>query len=313
MQTRAVSPARRQPRTARSWPAFERSLATAIASLDREFLVLDVKGTGLYVQVHAKAREGLRAEAVSNAWLSERDRLDPDRAAALTDLGWSPPTQGPEDTIVKGGSPNHFRDYPAPVPEGQVARLLVLTLSGPFHVRGPSGLAYRAFAASGGELQLPALGLAQRPAVPRREGQPARGPAPEPAEASVRRAVLAELRSGTADPDVDFDEDGDAVLDIDDVRCCVRVISNPLVVRVWSALDLEIPPDSDLLARIHEVNAQLYLARIIVLDAQAFVSADLPAAPFVPEHLRAALAAVGELAPAIDRALRAGAVEETKA
>lgn len=317
MHARGVPAPRKQPRSPRprSWPAFERTLATTIGSLDREFLVLDVKGTGRYVQVHARAREGLRAEAVSNAWLAERDRLDPDRLASLAALGWSPPTEAPAEQRGGGGSPNHHRDFPAPIAADEVAHLLVETLSGPFGARGPGGLAYRAFAASGGELQLPALGLMQRPAVARRDRRrPARAPEPEPAEARVRRAVLAELRGGTGAEELEFDRDGDAILDVEGVRCCVRVIPSPLVVRVYAALELEIPPGSELSARVHELNAQLFLARIVVTaDEHAFVSADLPAAPFLPEHLRAALEAVAELAPAVERALRAGPAEETQA
>lgn len=295
MIPRRASPTRA---STRSWSAFEQVLTPTLTALDREILILEVKGTSLYVQVMA-TRRTMRAEAVSNAWLPKRERLDSTRIAALSALGWSSPTEQPGDEHVPKGSPNYSREFPMPAAAREVARLLIETLSGPFRVSTPDGLSYHAFRRSGGDVDLPALGLARRADPSERDSGAAAARAPL---LRLRRQVLAELRRGTGDAKLTLAEDDCAATDMDGSLCWVGVIPAPLAVRAWTKLP-GISATLRVKARIHQLNAELVLVRAIVAGRGVFASVDLPGAPFRPEHLRVALRLVAEAAPAIAKRL----------
>ena len=63
-----------------SWPAFTRALAETLAVLeDTQYLILDRKPAGIYVQVTAE-NAGLRIEAISNHYLEGVERCPRDFA-----------------------------------------------------------------------------------------------------------------------------------------------------------------------------------------------------------------------------------------
>ena len=80
-----------------SWPAFTRALAETLAVLEeKQFLILERKRPGAYVQVAARDDGGLRIEAVSNHYLQGDDQLDRARIRRLRALGWLAPTYVPD-------------------------------------------------------------------------------------------------------------------------------------------------------------------------------------------------------------------------
>lgn len=102
-----------------AWEEFETLLSDRIGELEADDQLLlelagreDLDGAAPYVQIGAwNAREGvaLRCEAVSNHFLHARWRLTEEQQQALVDLGFDPPTGGP-DSEEAGGSPNFFVD-----------------------------------------------------------------------------------------------------------------------------------------------------------------------------------------------------------
>lgn len=237
MRARLPAPTHEVPATARSapsWASFESNLAAVLSSLDGEFLVLDVRGSSLYVQVGA-TRRGLRCETVSNAFLPPDARLDDGRVQQLLALGWRPPTAPPGAPRRRDAStpPNFHRDFEAPAPSATAARLLVRTLAEVHGVPGPDRLTYMSSDGEGHEILLPSLGIERRaaPAAPRRPRRT--GTSPARRERSVRRRVLEHLRAGTGDDSLELAAREVAWVRVGDASVAVRVLPDPLSVRVY--------------------------------------------------------------------------------
>jgi len=153
----------RLPRAApvdRSWAGFEARLAAALRCLPvDQFLILSTQPATqddpiYYVQFAQGGPSGLRAEAVSNAYLLPAGQLSPSQEAALASAGWQAPyarAERPE---------NYNRQWPMPAPFTDVAALAVATLRDVFGVVRPANLRYRRFARRGrGDLTEPGLGI----------------------------------------------------------------------------------------------------------------------------------------------------------
>src|SRR5574338_87685 len=83
------APVSAPPRRSADWPAFAQRLASVLGALQEDqYLVVSLKGTDRYVQFAAQGHWGLRAECVSNEYLSGPERLDERQLARLRDLGW---------------------------------------------------------------------------------------------------------------------------------------------------------------------------------------------------------------------------------
>jgi hypothetical protein len=55
------------------------------------YLILEISGTGRYVQFLTHEGSWLRGEAVGDRYLADHDLLSPDEHQRLRDLGWNPP------------------------------------------------------------------------------------------------------------------------------------------------------------------------------------------------------------------------------
>lgn len=156
----------RQPDARAAWLAFERALADALADLgEDEYLVIDTKQHHYFVQFAGEGAFGMRAEAVSNAYLDGDRELAPGDCAALVGLGWHPPTHAPGDDAPATGSTNFYVDAAAPVPYATLAALAVTTLRHVFRVSHPGHFQYRAFTRTGAAIRFPALRLKRREPV----------------------------------------------------------------------------------------------------------------------------------------------------
>lgn len=286
-----------------AWLSFTEALAEVLAVLQEDqFLVVSLKRSRRFVQFAAEGAAGLRVEATSNAFLPRADRLTDADHERLADLGWHPPTGSPEEVTPDrdpDGSPNWFCDLDVPVPFADVARLAVATLVEVLGASHPGALEYEAFDADGREILLPTLGLAERPEVP-----PPAAPPGEDVE-RARELVLGVMRDATGSDDVDFDEDGDIAVRFGSAIAFVRVVEQPLFVRVYSPVLANVSCTVEVLERLNDLNTELRFARLVCLDDTVIAAVDLFAFPLMAEHIVHACAVLGTVADSVDDLLQA--------
>ena len=268
----------------RAWQPFADSLAAALATLSEDQnLILAVEHRQRFVQFAGSGPSGLRAEAVSSAYLAETDLLTGDQIAALTAAGWRSPTHAPDASKAEkepAGSPNFFADFDAPVPVDEVADFAVRTLTEVFVVSHPDQLEYDAFDTKGGQISFP--GLCRRRAL--RPGSAAES------ESSFAQELLVAIREITGFGDLEFDNDGDICLPLrgSQVVFVRRLGATPLV-RIWSPLVRGVDETPELLWQLNSLNASAGLVRFSVHDGVIFAEADVAAEPIVAKHVDLAL------------------------
>ncbi len=157
--TRAV-PRGRPPGSSDPWAAFRRGLTEALRVLeDEEFLTIAATDPNYYVQFAGHGTAGMRAEAVSNTYLTGPARLSNEACQALQALGWRRPTYVPVEgaSPPATGSPNFFIDATGRVPYAHLAALAVRTLRAIYRIRRPADLRYKSFCLEGDAIRLPML------------------------------------------------------------------------------------------------------------------------------------------------------------
>ena len=162
---------RETPTTSAAWKELQQHLAETLADLaEDEYLIIEDKHTQRFVQFMAQGRHGMRAEAVSNAFLTPAAQLSKETIAALLSLGWQAPTYDMSDVDVEppDGSPNFFLDLTEPVSHRELAALAVVTLRDHYGVRYPGELQYTGKSACDDSVSVrfPSLRLKRAPAMP---------------------------------------------------------------------------------------------------------------------------------------------------
>lgn len=167
-QIKPQDPAKEPSSANQEWEALADGLALSLYNLDKnEFLILSHERANHYVQFGSMGRDGIRAEAVCNAYITvPQDKLTAEDCAMMAHLGWNKPTRTPRP---KKGSPqnalpNFFQDMPRPVDVLKVAKLTVDTFRQVYRVKHPAMLRYKAFVSGGPEIEFPLLPL--RPCEP---------------------------------------------------------------------------------------------------------------------------------------------------
>lgn len=267
----------------REWKRFADGLAAALATLSEDQnLILAAEHRQRFVQFAGSGSSGLRAEAVSNAYLAETDQLTGDQAAALTAAGWRSPTHAHDASQAEkdpAGSPNFFADFDAPVPFDEVADLAVRTLAQIFEISHPDQIEYDAFDTKGNQISFPRLC--------RRRAQRS-GSATE-SDSSFAQELLAAIREITGLRDLEFDSDGDICLHWRSQVVFVRRLAETPFVRIWSPLMRGVDETPELLKRINSLNACAGLVRFCTYSDVVFAEADVAAEPLVVKHLDLAL------------------------
>ncbi len=284
MNTNLQAVALPAPSVGRDWQPFVDRLAAALATLEEDHnLVLAVEHRQRFVQFAGSGASGLRAEAVSNAYLAETDQLTGDQVEALTAAGWRSPTHEPdagEAEKDRAGSPNFFADFDASVPFNEVAALAVRTLTQIFEVAHPGQLEYDAFDTKGDQISFPGLcrRRAQRPS------------SASESDSSFAQELLAAIRAVTGFGDLEFDNDGDICLPLrwSHVVFVRRLGATPFV-RIWSPLVRGVDETPELLGQLNLLNASAGLVRFSVHDGVVFAEADVAAEPVVAKHVDLAL------------------------
>jgi hypothetical protein len=279
------------------WRAFERRLAEVLAALsDGESLVISAKDGRSFVQLTVEGPEGLRAETASETFLEPAEGSSDQQLAGLAALGWQPPTTSERWEVEPGGSASFSADFEAPVPFDGVAEMVVSTLVDVWHIAEPDELRYRAFD-DGREILLPTLGL------DRDTSGDDTGEQQESFE-QVRRRVRDLVRELADSDQIDYDDDGDLVLRFGSAVVFVRVLEQPLLVRVLSPLLEDVDAGPALVERLNDLNAQVHFARLVLVGTTVWVAIDLFCMPLAPAHVAYALRLVGEVADELDDALQ---------
>ena len=213
----ATEPAPAPSRPA-DWPDFVAELARTLAALGpTESLVLEVVpagsvGPSSYYVRFAPQPDGLRAEAVGNAFLPEPAQLNDAELERLEKQGWTAPASQ---------SPNFWKDWPAPVPYDAVADLAVTTLRLIYGAQTPADIRQQRVA-----------GRAPGPAP-----MPASHGAPVATVESVRREVEEAIHDLLGVEDLRKDEHGELLpFEFGRAAVHVRVYGEPPIVQVVAPL-----------------------------------------------------------------------------
>lgn len=276
-----------------------RELATRVEAVlsqlkEDECLVLCEKGTNHFVQFINQGAAGLRAETVSNGFLSGRERWGDTQHAGFLALGWAPPTGSPEEATPlqqPEGSANYWREFKAPFDAATAASLAVATLADVMAVPHPGFLAYQSFDVDrGGSLAWSDLGLKVA----------------EPAQSAAQTAdrLLQALREETGIDSLDFDGDGDIALRYGSVLLFARVSGNTPSVRFHARILGEVRASAALLERLNDLNARVVRPAFFHASDSIYAIADIPASPFEGRHVAQALREFCELTDGVDELLQ---------
>lgn len=263
------------------WHDFANALRLTLANMDDDqFLILLCKGSSRFVQFAAQY-ENMRAEAISNHFLSRREALSPKDVRALQRLGWRPPTGTPEQATPERdpyGSCNFYMDVPLPQDLTQLVTRAVQTLSAVMAVPHDGYLAYQAFDENGEELSFPALGI-------KREIKD-----PDLRMGELADRMLNVLKEITGCATLDFDDDGDVTVEIEGQHCQVRLIGQPPMVRFYLPLLASPKLGKKLLDSLNQLNVHGGPVRHVWADGTVHAMLDIPAWPLQVRHVEDGLA-----------------------
>ena len=276
------APASTAPKRSADWPAFARRLTSVLGALQEDqYLVVSLKGTNRYVQFAAQGHWGLRAECVSNEYLSGPERLDERQLARLRELGWHDPTgSAPESTPERDpdGSPNHFVEWPAQAAVAGLADLAVTTLVDVLGVAHPGFLEYKAFDSQEQTLVFDELGL--RRVAP---------PTGADVVADLEHRLLKTVRETTGLGSLEYDDDRDIGFVYGRVGVLISLVGDPVRVRLRALMVTDLEGAPALLERLNDFNAGLGSMHLFFHRGAVRAASDVPAWPFVPEHVENAL------------------------
>lgn len=262
----------------KAWGPFEVRLADTLAALqDGHYLILDHPATGHYVQFAAQGPDGLRAEARANVYIPPARQLGPAEETRLIELGWKPPTHGPEDDEREpDGSVNWYQDWEPPVPWTTVAEGACLTLRDVYGVRHPSSLRYEAFARGGVPLLLPGLG--RRHSI--------RPPRPETVQVEYRSelegAIKELLPQLVEEYLVGRLDNGDLLTHSPAGDMAIAIREEPFRILFYTTVLADVDGGPQVLEALNERNQTLLLGRVYWLENRVLFDHVIPAQPFVP-------------------------------
>jgi hypothetical protein len=219
------------------------------------------------------------AEVASNRVLDPRLRIRKSERRLLRELGWSRPN---EDHL------NYWIDVDSAYAD-KVADMLVTALRDVFGVIHPAFLIDR-FREETESLTAPLVEPTYELPI---------AIAPNDAR-HLNELIDIALGSDWGNPPPMRDDDGDIPYLCDSAAVFVRVLQDAPVIRLFCELVVEV---TDLDAAAFEVavlNRDHCAVKFVLHGTRILMSADLPATPFVPDHLRSVLSSMCNLAPKLD-------------
>jgi len=280
-----------------AWPPFAQKLAAALEKLEEDqFLILSVKRSNRFVQFAAQGSFGMRVETTSNSYLAKPEQLNERQISTLIDAGWHDPTGTPSESTPEhdpDGSPNFFVEFSAPISFEAVANLTVRTLAEILRVPYPGALQYEAFDEGGNAIALPELGLKIATRAPEADNRE-----------DLSQLLLSTLKETTGISDLEYDGDGDIGIRYGRALTFVRLIDDPLYVRIFSPILRDVEESPDIFARLNDFNASVTLMRFFFQNGVIYGIADISVAPFVRAHVVQAFVLFGYIIDGMDNLLQ---------
>jgi hypothetical protein len=270
-------------RTEQAWTTYRSELADRIYThdeFDHVLLELDVPERldtpcGPYVQVGWSGDGDIVAEVSSNHVLDPKFRIRKPERRLLRKLGWTRPDDD---------HPNYWI-HVDPAYADKAAAMLVRALREVFDVIHPAFLIDRFHEDTDPAVDMVATTHQLADAVTPDDEQ------------HLNELVDIALGPDWGSPLPTRDDDGDIPYLCDGAVVFVRVLHRTPVIRVFCELVVDV---TDLDAAAFEVavlNREHSAVKFVLYNNFIVMSVDLPAMPFVPHHLRTAVAAMCELAP----------------
>jgi hypothetical protein len=283
-ETRGVS---LETATEQAWMSFRRRLADRLSELDAGAVVLvevegdhvaDVDGCTPYVQAFLDEEGvGLIAEVSANVFLHPQHRIGKEQRRQLRELGWLKPQKGAERR-------NHGV-LVDPSRADEVAVMMVRALREVFGVVHPAFLV--------GECEEEDSTTADVVASDERL-------AVQPEDKDDLERLVEEALTPLFGCAPSRDSDGDMAVVSATAVVFVRVLPDRPIVHLFAELAVEVTEHERARFEVDVLNRDRRFAKFLLVDDVVQTHVYLPAAPFVPEHLRAALAMMCELADEVD-------------
>lgn len=275
----------------RDWTPFAQNLALVLSRLEEDqFLIISAKNSNRFLQFSCQGAWGVRAEVTSNHFLKGESRLTRHQMAWLRSHGWSAPTGKPKESTPDrdpDGSPNYYIDFPESVSASEITHLAIDTLANGLEFPYPGALVYESFDANGEVLVFQELGL--KPLIRQ--------------ESRLMDQVLAVFRNVTGITDLELDADGDVSVRYGAILVSALQLDNR--VRLFSALMADVAETPTLLRKLNQINDGAHRIRCFLHCETVYASLDVPAFPFVPEHLTVGIGEFTEVAEGLAIVLRA--------
>ena len=276
--------------TTKAWRRFRSELADRIEGLGQgEVLRVEVEvaadetesGCAPYIQFSSGEADSVLGEVSGNQYLPAGHRLDKQARRRLVEIGWSRP------------KPKHgLFNFGAEVDQShadQLAVMAVTALQEVFAVIHPAFLV--------GDVQ-----IGEDPDLPHANTVE---PPDEPLATTshglkhldqlVDQALLPLLGQAP-----DRDDDGDIRVESGTAVVFVRTGPHAPVITIWAEVTVEVGDLDRAKFEVAALNREQPFAKFVLLDDRIVARVLLPAAPFVPEHLRQTLAMMCALADEVD-------------
>ncbi|MGI8722650.1 MAG: T3SS (YopN, CesT) and YbjN peptide-binding chaperone 1 [Geodermatophilaceae bacterium] len=275
---------------------------TLVIELPSAFDETELTGSTPYLQFMAYGEDLVRGELSSNHVLDVRHQLSDAQGQALLELGWAAPAPDPSN-LEDGESPNFSIDA-APGELAELAGTAVATIRDVFGIPHPSFLI-----AAGGEGGMG--GAAASLGLPRPAPEEPSTDDDEPIAIEPRdRDHLIELVDAALVSVVGgvpaHDDDGDIPIRSGSAIVFVRVAEDGPFIELFSPVLVEVEGSPLALERISQLNRWVRFVSFGWDAGTVHASMHLYCHPFVPEHLRHAVAVLTSVADRLDDELRLG-------
>lgn len=276
--------------TTTAWRLFRRELADRIAYLGAgEGLQVAVEaaidapnfGRAPYLQFCRDEGDNVLGEASGNRNLHTSHRLDKAARRRLAEIGWSRPR------------PKHgLFNFQAEVDQSHADHLAVMAVTA---LREVFGVRHPAFLVGdvgiGEDPGLPCADTVELPDEPLATTPDGR----EHLDQLLDQALLPLLGQLP-----NRDEDGDIPVVSGTAVVFVRILPHAPLIKIWAEVAVEVSDLEHAKFEVEVLNRDRPFAKFVLVDDRIVAQVHLPAAPFVPEHLRQTLAMMCELADEVD-------------